>query len=244
MQRSYMKYYLSLIIPAYNEEKKIETDIREAFAFFKKKKIAAEIIVSTDGVTDDTNNIVSKLKKEFSHLKLIVKKERRGKGAAIKEGVKVAQGKYIMFVDAGLCIPFKFISVGIKKLQDGFDMALGNRADQNSVIKIRQPFYRTIGSKAFGIWVKYVLGVPNYIKDTQCGFKIYKYNVAKDLFKDLKTNGMMFDLELILRAKKHKSRLTTFPVEWSNDADTKFHPVSGGIKVLKEIYHIKFRLKL
>lgn len=237
-------YYLSIIIPAYNEEKKIERDIREVFNYFKKNRIAGEVIVSTDGVTDNTNKIVLNLKKEFSNLHLLTRREKIGKGAAIKRGVLEARGKYIMFADAGLCVPFKFISVGIKKLEEGFDMALGNRADKSTIIRKRQPLYRDIGSKVFSLLVEHILGVPSHIRDTQCGFKIYKRPVAKILFKDLKTRTMMFDLEHILRAKKYKFTIATFPVEWSNDPDTKFNPISGGLKSLKEIYNIKFRLKL
>ncbi len=239
-----MNKYISLIIPAYNEEKKIERDIREAFAYFKQKKIKGEVIVSTDGVTDNTNNIVRSLKKEFPHLILISKNKKIGKGAAIKLGMEKASGKYIMFADAGLCIPFRFIEPGIKKLEEGFDLALGNRGDKKTIIRIKQPLYRKIGSKAFSLLIKYILGVPKYITDTQCGFKIYKKNVGKTLYKELEIPGMMFDLEHILRAKKKNFKIGVFPVEWSNDSDTKFNPFSGGITVLKEIYNIKFNLKL
>ncbi len=238
------KYYLSIIIPAYNEEKKIERDIREAFNYFKKKKISGEVIVSTDGITDDTNKIVLNLENEFPDLILLTKKKKIGKGTAIKSGVSKARGKYIMFADAGYCVPFRLIDAGIKKIEEGYDLALGNRADKSAVIKYGQPLYRRIGSKVFGLIVKYVLGVPSHIKDTQCGFKIYKHDMAKKLFKDLESSTMMFDLEHILRAKKYGYKIAVFPVEWNNDPDTKFNPISGGIKSLKEIYNIKFRLKL
>lgn len=236
--------HLSIIIPAFNEEKKIEKDVKEAFSYFKKKKILGEVIVSTDGVTDDTNKIVNNLKKEFPNLTLLSKKEKIGKGAAIKRGILVALGKYIMFADAGLCVPFKFASIGIKKIEEGYDLALGNRADRATIIRTKQPFYRNIGSRFFSFLVKYALGVPSHIKDTQCGFKIYKANIAKRLFKDLKTPTMMFDLEHILRAKKNNFKIATFPVEWTNDVDTKFNPLSGSLQILKEIYHIKFKLRL
>jgi len=237
-------YYLSLIIPAYNEEKKIEKDIREAFKYFKKNKIKGEVIVSTDGVTDNTNKIVLRLKDEYPNLSLISKKLKIGKGAAIKEAVAKANGKYIMFADAGYCIPFKYIDVGIKKLGEDYDLALANRGDRYSVIKRRQPFYRNVGSIIFRILVKYLLGVPRHIEDTQCGFKIYKEHIAKRLFAQLKSKGMMFDLEHILRAKKNRYRIGTFPVEWSNDPDTKFNPILGSLENMKAIYDIKFKYKL
>lgn len=233
-------YKLSLIIPAYNEEKKIEKDIRKAFDYFKQNKIKGEVIVSTDGVTDNTNIIVSNLKNEFPNLILLTRNKRIGKGAAIKRGVTKAVGKYIMFADAGLCVPYEFISVGIKKIEGGYDLAFGNRADELTIIKNAQPFYRVLGSRIFSLLVKYVLGIPPYIKDTQCGFKIYKHNIAKRLFNELKTTGMMFDIEHILRAKKYNFRMAVFPIEWSNDSDTKFDPIIGSIKNFKEIFNIKF----
>jgi len=238
------KYYLSLIIPVYNEEKKIEKDIRYAFAFFKKQKIIGEVIVSTDGVTDNTNNIVLKLKNEYPDLMLLAKKEKIGKGAAIKSGIFKARGKYIMFADAGYCIPFKFALLGIKKLEQGFDMAFGNRTDKSTIIKQKQPLYRKVGSAIFYLLTRYILGVPNHIKDTQCGFKIYKSGVAKKLFKNLVSKTMMFDLEHILQAKKYRFKIATFPIEWTSDPQTKFNPIIGSIKNFKEIYNIKFKLKL
>ena len=238
------KYYLSLIIPAYNEEKKIEKDIRAAFEYFKQKKYSGEVIVSTDGVTDNTNKIVEKLKKEYPDLILIKKRQKIGKGAAVRNGVAKARGKYIMFADAGYCVPFKFIDAGIRKLTEGNDLALANRADEFTVIKQRQPFYRKVGSKTFSLLIKYFLGVPSQIKDTQCGFKIYKQDIAKKLFKNLRTSGMMFDLEHILQAKKYGYKIAVFPIEWTNDPDTKFNPITGSFKNFKEIYNIKFIYKL
>ncbi len=237
-------FEISLIIPAYNEEKKIEKDIREAFDYFNKAKIKAEVIVSSDGVTDKTNSIIKKLQNEFNELKLLAEKEKIGKGAAIQKGVKIATGKYIMFADAGLCVPFKFIKDGMQKLEEGYDCALASRASKKSMITKAQPIYRKIGSIAFGFLVRNVLGVPRNIKDTQCGFKIYKKDVAKKLFNNLQTESFMFDIELILRAKKEKYKMTQFPVRWSNDMDTKFNPLTGSIRNIKDLLKIKLLYRL
>lgn len=237
-------FEISIIIPAYNEEKKIEKDIREVYNFLKKSGIKGEIIVSTDGITDQTNNIVKKLQKEFSELKLIAEKEKIGKGAAIKKGVKIAEGKYIMFADAGLCVPYKFIKDGIDKIEEGFDCALGSRASKKSIITKAQPVYRKIGSIFFGLLVRNVVGVPRNIKDTQCGFKIYKKDVAKKLFNDLQTESFMFDIELILRGKKEKYKMAQFPVRWSNDIDTKFNPFTGSLRTIKDLLALKLLYRL
>lgn len=239
-----MKYNISLIIPAYNEEKKIEKDIREVYKFFRQEKITAEVIVSTDGVTDKTNLIVKKLQDEFSTLKLLDEKKRIGKGAAVKKGVKIAQGKYIIFADAGICVPFRFIKEGIKKIEAGSDCAFGTRAIKKSLITRPQPMYRRIGSYIFGIIVRRIIKVPDNIKDTQCGFKIYKHDVAKKLFEEQRIEGFMFDIEIILLAKKHNYKMSQFPVEWKNDDDTKFNPVTGSVRNFKDLYTIKVKYKL
>lgn len=235
---------LSIIIPAYNEEKKIEKDIREAFSYCKKAKLKAEVIVSTDGVTDKTNNIVEKLQKEFRELKLLAEEGKIGKGTAIKKGVKIATGKYIMFADAGLCVPYKFIKDGIGKIEEGYDCALASRVSRKSIITKPQPLYRKTGSMIFGFLVRNMIGIPRDIKDTQCGFKMYKKAVARKLFTDLHTERFMFDIELILRAKKEKYKMVQFPVQWSNDADTKFNPVTGSLTNIKDLLKIKLLYRL
>jgi len=238
------KLLLSLIIPAYNEEKKIERDIRQANRYFKKARINAEIIVSTDGITDKTNLIVLHLQKKHKNLKLISHKKKIGKGAAIKAAVSKAQGKYIMFADAGYCVPFKYIRSGIALLEKGNDCAFGSRALAKSKIIKKQPLYRIIGSRVFGIIVRNVIKIPKTIEDTQCGFKLYKKNVAKKLFKELKTKQMMFDIELILRVLKHKYRVGIFPVAWQSDADTKFNPITGSWENIKDLLKIKLLYRL
>ena len=239
-----MFMYLSIIIPAYNEEKKIATDIEEAFKYLGNSKYKGEVIVSTDGVTDNTNNIVGDLQKKYKNLILLTEKNKIGKGAAIKAGVSIAKGKYIMFADAGLCVPFRYINDGLKKINEGFDMILASRALKTSKIERKQPLYRQLGSRIFSLIVRFILGIPRQIKDTQCGFKIYNNAVAKDLFQQLQTQAMMFDIELILRAKKKGYKIAVFPVDWKNDADTKLKPVSGSIKILNDLYRIKIVYKL
>ena len=238
------KIYLSIIIPAYNEESKIEKDVKEAFAFFKKNHLEGEVIVSTDGVTDNTNKIVRSLQKQFPNLTLLWHKNKIGKGAAIKRGVAIARGEIIMFADAGYCVPFKFINSGIEEIKRGADLAIASRLVKNSQIVVPQALYRRIGSKIFGIIVRRIITIPDNITDTQCGFKLYKRSIAKRLFSRLETPGFMFDIELILRATKYKFKIAQFPVDWQNDSDTKFNPFSGTIADTLEILKIKSLLKL
>lgn len=237
------KIKLSLIIPAFNEEKKIAKDIREAFSYFAVIKLKGEVIVSTDGVTDRTNRIVKELQGEYKELRLIAKKEKIGKGAAIKKAVQICRGKYVMFADAGYCVPFKFIGQGLKLLKN-YDTVLGSRALSTSKIIVKQPSYRIIGSKIFSLIVHNFLGIPKEIEDTQCGFKLFKRSIANSLFGELKTKEMMFDIELILRIIKNNYKFTTLAVEWSSDSDTKYNPIFGTIRSFWELHKIKTKYKL
>lgn len=236
--------YLSIIIPAYNEEKKIARDIEEAEKFLKLHKLKGEVIVSTDGVTDKTNAIVIDLQKKFENLTLLADVNKIGKGAAIKKGVQDAQGKYIMFADAGLCVPYENAIRGINLLKKGYDCAVASRALRQSKIKRKQPLYRYLGSRLFKAIVHSLLGIPKTIKDTQCGFKLYKKDVAKKIFGELQTTRMMFDIEIILRLKKNHFKIGNFPVEWRNDEDTKFDPIKGTVDNFADLYRIKIIEKL
>lgn len=233
------KIDLSIIIPAYNEEKKIKKDISEASKFIENAPITGEIIVSTDGVTDRTNTIVEELQKEYDNLFLLWDKDKIGKGAAIQKAVAQARGKFIMFADAGLCVPYSYALQGLEVLLSGNDCAIGSRAEDRSKILKKQPLYRVIGSRIFKTLIHAVLQIPSHIKDTQCGFKLYKRRAAKKVFSELKTKRMMFDIEIILRLKKHGFTMEPFPVEWKNDLDTKFDPVKGSWDILKDLYQIK-----
>jgi glycosyltransferase involved in cell wall biosynthesis len=230
---------LSIIIPAYNEETKIKRDIAEAIQFLITSKQKGEIIVSTDGVTDKTNTIVKSLMKVYPNLLLLAEKNKIGKGAAIKKGVAAASGEIIMFADAGLCVPYRYALKGLALLEKGFDCAMGSRAEKGSRILRKQPLYRYIGSNIFKWIIHTILHIPHDIKDTQCGFKLYKKITAKKIFHDLQTEAMMFDIEVILRLVKNKNKIATFPVEWKNDEDTKFDPLTGSFKNIKELFLIK-----
>lgn len=237
--------YLSIVITTYNEETKIGQDIEAVKEFVKTLKKSVELIITYDRCTDRTVKIIKEKQKKYSWIKLIkVPGNEFGKGIGLKTGVAAATGKYVMFADAGLCVPYKYVINGINKIKEGYDCALATRASKKSHITKKQPLYRQLGSRFFGIIVRNLLGIPKNIKDTQCGFKVYKREVAKKLFGGLKTNGFMFDSEIILRAKKTKYKMATFPVEWKSDDDTKFKPISGSITILKDLLQMKLKYRL
>jgi len=166
----------------------------------------------------------------------------RGKGHAIAQGVMQARCTAVMFADAGLCVPYEIATLGLSMLElDMCDVAHGSRRMRGSVLRA-QPLYRRLGSLAYKGVVHAAMGVPRYISDTQCGFKIYRRDVARELYGDLLTDGFMFDVEIILRALRHNYRILEFPVLWSNDADTRYDPVKGTLRNLKELARIRWAM--
>ena len=206
---------LSIIIPVLNESKKIKNDILAACEFFSKNKIKGEIILVDDGSSDNTAEIARKTKVPAGISLLILQyPDHRGKGFAVKSGVLKSVGKYVIFVDSGLCVAFDYILAGLKLLQnENCDIAHGSRFLRQSKITRPHLLSRRISSALFRNVFKFLLKLPSELTDTQCGFKIYKGDVARLLYKSCITDGFMFDIEIILRAVKSGYRIKEFPVE-------------------------------
>lgn len=236
------KYFLSVVIPCHNEEKKIAKDVQEAYKFATREGWDIEVLVVDDGSVDHTAGVVKELQKQYSSLRLLSEKTNHGKGYALKKGIMEARGEYILFADAGYCVPFKDVKKGMELLENGIDVATGSRALELSTIKRKQSWYRQIGAKLFWIILKLFIGLPQSIRDTQCGFKVFPQEIAKSLFKDAFTEGFMIDIEVLLRAKKLGYKIEEFPVTWSSDADTRFKVFSGMMRNFKELFKIKREL--
>lgn len=234
---------LSLIIPAFNEAKKIHLDINAARQFLKSQKYESEVLIVNDGSQDDTQQVAEKLCKDLSDAQITFKVlsygGNRGKGYAIRYGVGQAQGDWIAFADSGLCVPFSYLNSGIEQIEKGADYALASRRLKETKIKREQPLYRKVGSKVFWFVVKGLMGVQ--VSDTQCGFKVYSKKSAHEIFSRVKTDGFMFDIEALLIAKKLKLKHAEFPVEWSNDSDTRYHPIWGTMRNFRELTSIRIR---
>ena len=235
---------LSIIIPAYKEANKIKQDIQAAAKFLEAQRIAGEILLVDDGSPDNTVETAKALEKDFPALKVLSYSPNRGKGYALRYGISHSKGRNVMFADAGLCVPYDIAAIGLTMLDLRMcDMAIGSRRMRGS-IRREQPLYRRIGSKVYSLVIHTLMGVPLYISDTQCGFKIYQGNVARCLYASAFTDGFMFDIEIILRALADGYQILEFPVLWSNDADTRFNPLRGTWRLFLELVAIRWRLKV
>lgn len=232
---------LTIIIPAFNEEKKIEKDIFLAEQLFKNNKIEGEIIVVDDGSSDSTFSKANLMKDKVCCRILVLRNETNlGKGSAVKKGMIEASGDYCAYCDAGATVPYNYLLDGIGLIEKNYcDISHGSRMLPGSVIRISQAKDRRLSSAVIRFLVVKLLGVPTYLTDTQCGFKVYKKEAAKKLFAALKTNGFMFEVENIIRAIKSNFRIKEFPVEWSCDRDSRITLLKTPWKVLLEIIKIK-----
>ena len=234
-------YSLSVVIPAYNEEKKIFRDIEAVYEFFKENSIDGELIIVDDGSKDNTFKAASEFKSKYASLKILTYEKNRGKGYAVKIGILEASGENILFADAGLCVPYRCAELGIELLEKGDDIAIGSRRTNATKIVQKQPFYRQFGSKIFHFLIKTFKIIPEGVQDTQCGFKLFKRDIAHAMFKKLFTEKFMWDIEILRIAQKEKYKIGVFPVEWSNDPDTKFRPYIGSMENMVQILNIILR---
>ncbi|MGH7454710.1 MAG: glycosyltransferase, partial [bacterium] len=200
---------LSIIIPVFEEREKIGRDIQAASAFLASQRLPGEIIVVDDGSRDGTAAAAKSVEVAPSmQLRVIRYDQNMGKGFAIREGVREAQGEYIMFADSGLCVPYSDALRGLQLLKGGAcEIAHGSRRLAESKIQRPQVWYRRLTARIFR-WVIFSwMKIPSHLTDTQCGFKIYRGDIAHELYPECMANGFMFDVEIIMRALRKGYRI-------------------------------------
>jgi dolichyl-phosphate beta-glucosyltransferase len=230
---------VSLIIPAFNEAARIRETIGDALSYFDGKGIACEIIISADG-TDGTREVARAIDTAHHDIKVIGEPARRGKGRGIREGVILCSGDVIGFIDADNKTPISEFDKVERFLRDGYDVVLGSRGLRGSQIERPQPLHRRWGSKGFALFMHACVGL-NDISDTQCGFKFFRGEVARELFRLQQIDGYMFDVEILYIAQQLGYRLIEVPVRWRDDGDSRLQLVAGNIRNGKDLLSIRWR---
>ncbi len=232
--------YLSVVIPAYNEEYKIEGDLGAALEYFTAQPYRFELIVVDDGSSDRTPMILKEWdRRHESQVRAICYRPNRGKGCAVRMGMLAARGEVRMFADAGLCVPFSDTEKGLALIREGYDVAIGSRKLAGSRVVQPPAAYRQWGSRVFGALARSVMGLGG-LSDTQCGFKFYTARAAEELFGASRIEGFMFDAEVLILARKRGMRIAEFPVEWRADPDSRYRPFAGSLRNALELARIKF----
>lgn len=214
-----MQPFLSVIIPAYNEEKRLPRALIPTIAFLKKKSFSTEIIVVSDGSNDHTKEVAESFKASFQNLSVIEYKPNRGKGYAVKTGMLSASGKYRLFMDADYAVPIEYVDNFLLMIDKDFDIIIGSRAVKHSYKMKHQPFFRELLAIIFGKLQRIVLAIPVF--DTQCGFKLFTDKIAEHLFKQITFDCAYFDAELLYIAHKEEIRIAEVGVKWTHDHETR-----------------------
>ncbi len=239
---------LSIIFPVYNEELRLKSSFNHIFSFFKKKKFfKIEIIFVDDGSDDNSNVLIKKFTKNFLNkkknhkvkIKFVKLKKNSGKGAALKLGVKEAKYDWILTSDIDMSVSLFQFTAWLKKklISNKYLVYFGSRTHKKSVVK--KEFIRNILGNIMRFFVSMILGIK--IKDTQCGYKLYKTKIAKKIFSKLKNYGFDHDLELVLLLKSQHIRIKELPVNWKHKKNSSLNIFWEPIKMFIEIFTIKLR---
>ena len=228
---------LSLVVPAYNEAGRIRQTLESMRSHLAARGLSYEIIVAADG-DDGTREAVAGLAAGDGRLHVLGGPERRGKGRGIRLGVARAQGRAVGFVDADDKTPIEEMDKLLPWLERGFDVVIGSRGLADSEVEVPQAAYRRLGSRAFGLIMHALLGLRN-VRDTQCGFKFFRGEVARDLFARQKIDGYMFDVEILHLAHRSGYRVKEVGVRWRDDRDSRLDLVAGNWRNLVDLLRIR-----
>ncbi len=215
--------YLSVIIPAKNEEKHIKRTVESVVHFLKQKAVEYEVLVVTNRSTDRTTVIVKEMMQGIPGLRLLDYPETGGKGFAVKEGMLHAKGEYRLFMDADNATTIDNIDKFMPYFQQGYGVVIASIAVKGSaVVQGSEPVWRRLFGKLGNLYIQ-ILAVPG-IHDTQRGFKIVTAKAAQDIFSCSRVTRWGFDIEMLALARKFGYRIKEVPVNWHNDPNTASHP--------------------
>jgi dolichyl-phosphate beta-glucosyltransferase len=229
---------LSIVIPCYNEEQRLPRTIEQIERYLAGKELSHELILVDDGSSDGTRTIMDAAAARNRSVRLEALPHKRGKGRALAVGVAAARGAEILVTDADLSTPIDELDKLRAELGKGAGVAIGSRALPGSRVEVSQPIYRVLMGKAFNLLVQAVL-LPG-IWDTQCGFKLFRADVAHEVFAELTTDGFGYDPEVLYRAKKRGVKIAEVPVVWRNSAPTKVSPIKSSLDMFRHVLRIRF----
>ncbi len=232
--------YLSVIIPAYNEEFRIKKILIDIDKYLRKQNYNYEIIVVNDGSKDKTIEVLETLKSRIVNLRLIDNKENKGKGYVVKQGMLQAKGQYRLFTDADNSTSIEQVKKMWPYFKQGYDVVIGSRDVQKAVVAVSQSWFRRLLGNIFNLIVQTICGLWG-IWDTQCGFKGFNKRVVEDIFPKLTITGWAFDVEVLVLCKKAGYKIKEIPVRWINSFESKVE-LKGMIKMLFEVFKIRLNL--
>jgi len=206
--------------------------------FLDAQSYEYQVILASDG-DDATPEIAAEIAATWPNLLITAEPGRQGKGHGIRRGVALANGDVIGFLDADYKTPIEEVTKLLPALEEGFDLVIGSRGLASSRISQRQPWYRRVGSRAFGIVMHAIIGL-HQIRDTQCGFKFFSRKAADEIFPLTRVDGYMCDVEYLWLAATLGYRIKEVGIRWSDDGDSRLELFSGNLRNCLELLRIRF----
>lgn len=226
--------FLSIIIPAYNEQFRLPKTLPEVAAFVEQQPYSVEVIVVENGSTDETVRVVREFMELYPFIRLLQSPER-GKGRALRMGMLNALGRYRFICDADLSMPLSELPKFFQHHETS-DIVIGSREGPHAQ-RIGEPFKRHLIGRIANFIIR-ALVVRGY-EDTQCGFKLFTAKAAIDLFAVQQLNGIGFDVELLFLAQKRNYKISVVPILWYYDPDTRIRLIDDSFGMFREIMQIR-----
>ncbi len=223
--------FLSVVIPAYNEEVRLVPTLARIKEYLAGQSYSSEILVVDNGSRDRTSEVAREAGVE------VIEEPQRGKGAAVRTGMLAARGEHILFSDADLSTPIAEVEGLMAELQGGCDVAIASRGLPESKLPVRQPWYRELVGRAGNVLVRLV--AVRGIADTQCGFKLFPRAIARRLFGAQLMTGIAFDMEILFLAQRSGMKIAEVPVTWIDSPETRISRVRDSLDAIKDLVRIR-----
>jgi dolichyl-phosphate beta-glucosyltransferase len=225
----------SVIIPAWNEERRMPASLQRVVAFVGGQPYPIEVVVVDDGSDDATPTIVEQFAQQYPFIKLI-RNPHGGKGAAVKTGVAQAEGQYLIISDTDLSVPIEEMSKFLPPMLDSYDLAIASR-EVAGARRINEPYYRHLMGRAYNLLVQ-MAAMPG-IQDTQCGFKAFRREVAREVFPYQTIEGWGFDVEILFIARRFGYHIVEVPVTWYYGMESKVQPVKDTLGMIRDLWRVR-----
>ena len=230
-----MSAFLSIVIPAHNEETRLPGTLEQVFRFLAGQDFPAEVIVVENGSNDRTYEIAREFTERHPALR-VIQNDWRGKGLAVQRGVKEAKGEYVFLCDADLSMPIEEIGKFLPPQLLNADIAIASR-EAHGAVRYNEPYYRHFTGRVFNTLIRWLV-LPK-LQDTQCGFKCIRAETARDIFRYQTLTGWAFDVELLFIARRHGYSVVEIPIHWYFNADSKISVLRDSLRMFLDLLAIR-----
>jgi dolichyl-phosphate beta-glucosyltransferase len=225
---------LTLIIPAYNEERRLPPSLDQIVAFIQAQPEPMDVIIVENGSRDRTTEIAESYAARYPFIRVL--HSEKGKGAAVKAGMMAGRGRYLFICDSDLSMPIAEVRKFLPPALDGYDVAIASREGPGAH-RYGEPAYRHLMGRVFNFIVR-ALAIPGF-QDTQCGFKSFRREVARDVFAAQTMTGYAFDVEALFVALRRGYKVVAVPINWYFDADSRVRPFQDTYRMVRDVLRIR-----